>query len=71
MSQSHSSAFREHGVVPDVLPSLPADVRELDVYYAGEQVTPGEALKRSNTLEKPEVRFAAARDGEKYILIMV
>lgn len=69
-SQPVSTAFNEHGVVPDVIGSL-AGAQPLTLVYNGIEVSPGEKVPRSATVSKPQIQFKGAEAGKEYVVIMV
>ena len=61
-------AFEQHGVTPKYLPTAP---ELLSVSYAGKSISPGEAIPRSSTLEKPSVSYHGAKQDTDYALLMI
>jgi len=74
MSSSNAlltQALIDHEVVPHVLSQSPADLAVLGVAYNGNEFQPGVELPRKDTLPEPTLTCSAAKESERYVVIMV
>ncbi|KAG2188790.1 hypothetical protein INT44_003929 [Umbelopsis vinacea] len=69
-SMSINSAFKESGLIPDVLSQVPSDTLIGIKYPGGQDVAIGNKLTPEEASEAPEVTFVADDPSAYYTLIM-
>jgi hypothetical protein len=70
MSTDIQTALHTSKLVPDVLRTVPNDLKLLGVWYGGEWVQPGQQMPRNQVLPQPTLKCEGLEAGH-YVLLMV